>query len=129
MVRNKAVIAIGGQRKQNLKAYNEAGIATDMRDFGNTPETAYLGTDGGGLGVFTKRPHPNAARVFVNWIMTKKILEGISRADQYDARRSDIPPLDPNFAVIPGKTYIQAQRVEYDEEMRRFQAEIKKIVQ
>lgn len=127
MVRNKAVFAIGGQRKQNLQAYTEAGIAVDMRDLGNTPETAYLGTDGGGLGVFTKRPHPNAARVFVNWIMTKKVLEGISRADKYDARRSDIPPLDPAFAVIPDAHYIQAQRIEYDHEMRGLQAELKKV--
>jgi ABC-type Fe3+ transport system substrate-binding protein len=83
--------------------------------------------DGGGLGVFTRRPHPNAARVFANWVMTKKISEGISRADQYDARRNDIPPLDPNFAVIPGAKYVQAQRVEHDEMIVKVQAEIKKL--
>ena len=126
MVRGKAVIAIGGQRKQNLQSYIEAGIAVDMRDFGNTPETAFLGTDGGCVGVFSKRPHPNAARVFVNWLMTKRVSEGISRADKYDARRADIAPMDPEFAVIKGANYVQAQRVEYDQEIRRIQAEIKK---
>jgi len=129
MVRGKAIAAIGGQRKQNLQAYTEAGIAIDMRDFGNTPETAFLGMDGGGLGVFNRRPHPNAARVFANWVMTKKILEGISRADQYDARRNDIPPLDANFAVIPGAKYVQAQRVEFDELIVKWQGEIKKLRQ
>ena len=129
MVRGKAVIAIGGQRKQNLQAYTEAGIATDMRDFGNTPETAFLGMDGGGIGVFTNRPHPNAARVFANWVMTKRILEGITKADKYDARRNDIPPSDPSTAAIPGAQYVQAQRVEYDEEIVKIQAELKKIWQ
>ena len=129
MVRGNAVIAIGGQRKQNLQAYTEAGIATDMRDFGNTPETAFLGMDGGGIGVFTNRPHPNAARVFANWVMTKRILEGITKADKYDARRNDIPPSDPSTAAIPGAQYVQAQRVEYDEEIVKIQAEMKKIWQ
>jgi hypothetical protein len=61
--------------------------------------------------------------------MTKRILEGITKADKYDARRSDIPPADPATAAIPGAQYVQAQRVEYDEEIVKIQGELKKLWQ
>ncbi len=112
IVRGKAVIAVAGKPQSNLADYTQAGVKIDVRPFGATPETAYRGTDGAALGVFTKRPHPNATRVFVNWIMSKRIAALMSVAVQYDSRRKDVRPLDPNFTMLPGAFYIDAQRAE-----------------
>jgi iron(III) transport system substrate-binding protein len=112
IVRGKAVIAIAGRPQSDLAPYRQAGVQLDVRQIGNTPETAYLGTAGSTVAVFNKRPHPNAARVFVNWIASKRIGELLSKATGYDSRRRDVAPLDPNFAVVPGAKYVESQRPE-----------------
>jgi len=114
IVRGKAVFAIAGRPQSDLASYYKAGIPLDVRQIGNTPETAYLGTAGATVAVFNRRPHPNAARVFVNWIASRRIGELLSKATGYDSRRRDVPPLDPNFAVISGAKYIESQRPEND---------------
>jgi iron(III) transport system substrate-binding protein len=46
---------------------------------------------GNGLvGVFNKAPHPNAARLFVNWIASKEGLEVYARATGWATTRNDI---------------------------------------
>jgi ABC-type Fe3+ transport system substrate-binding protein len=109
-----------------MKPFVEAGITMDTRPLGNAPNAAYLGTDGATVAVFNQRPHPNAARVFVNWIMSKRIAVGLSQAQVYDSRRSDVAPIDPTQARIPGAKYVQAQKDENDELLRKLQAELKK---
>lgn len=112
IVRGKAVIAIAGRPQSDLAPYRQAGVNLDVRQIGNTPETAYLGTAGSTVAVFKQRPHPNAARIFVNWIASKRIGELLSKATGYDSRRRDVAPLDPSFAVIPGAKYVESQRPE-----------------
>jgi iron(III) transport system substrate-binding protein len=112
IVRGKAVIAIAGRPQSDLAPFVQAGLKLDVRQIGNTPETAYLGTAGSTVAVFNNRPHPNAARVFVNWIASKRIGELLSKATGYDSRRRDVAPLDPSFAVIPGAKYVESQRPE-----------------
>ena len=112
IVRGKAVIAIAGRPQSDLAPYIQAGMKLDVRQIGNTPETAYLGTAGSTVAVFNKRPHPNAARIFVNWIASRRIGELLSKATGYDSRRRDVAPLDPTFAVIQGAKYVESQRPE-----------------
>jgi len=127
VVRGKAAIAFSGPVEENLREFRNAGLQFDVRDLGHTPETAYLGTDGATLAVFNKRPHPNAARVFVNWIMTKRIAEGMAVGSGYDSRRSDVPSVNPNSRAIPGAKYVMAQKDENDELLRELQSEMKTL--
>jgi len=126
VVRGKSMIAFSGPIEENLRAFREAGLKFDVRNLGNTPETAYLGTDGASLALFNKRPHPNAAKLFVNWIMTKRIAEGMARGSGYDSRRSDVPSVNPESRAIPGAHYVMAQKDENDDLIRELQAELKK---
>jgi iron(III) transport system substrate-binding protein len=125
LARGKAVIAFGGNAKENARQYKDAGLPIDWRMLGNAPDKAYRGTGGSAIAVFKDRPHPNAARVFVNWLMSRTISEGLDQAQGYDSRRNDVPPLDPNFAAIPGVQYIYAQRGENDQLTRQLMAEVK----
>ena len=94
IARGKAIVAISGSPRLDLAPYLAAGVTIDARNFGNTPETVYRGTDGTTLGVFNQAPHPNAARLFINWIMTKRVSElmeqsqGSARAKRRAAGRS-----------------------------------------
>jgi len=43
------------------------------------------------IGVATKRPHPNAAKLFLNWVLTKEGMTVWSKADGYATARKDVP--------------------------------------
>jgi iron(III) transport system substrate-binding protein len=126
LARGKTILNFGGNPEEGMRPYREAGMKFDIRPLGNTPETSYLGTDGATLGVFKNRPHPNAARLFVNWVMTKRISEMLQETQGYDTRRQDVPPRNPEFAAVRGATYVEAQKDENDELIHKLQTEIKK---
>jgi iron(III) transport system substrate-binding protein len=71
----------------------------DMRNFVNS--SPFL------LTVANKAPHPNAARVFVNWMATKEALEIYSRSYQAATLRNDVDEsfLDPRAIPAPGVEY------------------------
>ena len=75
----------------------------------NLPD--YTGSVTAGQGVMVlmnKAPHPNAARVFVNWIASKEGLEVYARAYKHSATRNDIDELSflrPEEIPRPGVNY------------------------
>ncbi len=54
-------------------------------------EGSYLSAGAGNLSVIDQAPHPNAAKVFVNWLMTKEGLTLWSRASLTQTCRLDVP--------------------------------------
>jgi hypothetical protein len=58
--------------------------------------------------------------------MSKRISFGLARAQGFDARRSDVPPLDPAMVPIPGGDYVYAQRSENNDLVRELIAEARK---
>ncbi len=45
----------------------------------------------GALALFNRAPHPNAARVYINWLLTKEGQYGLGKAIGYVSRRIDVP--------------------------------------
>ena len=82
------------------------------RPLGNSPSVgAYKNVGGSFAYVFNRRPHPNAFRVFVNWVMTKEVQTGMSRAMGQDSRRVDVSSVaEAERTPIAGATYIEPQR-------------------
>ena len=66
----------------------------------------------GALALFNRAPHPNAARVYINWLLTKEGQYGLGKAIGYVSRRLDVPNdyYEPWKVPQPGaiKTYDQA---------------------
>lgn len=54
-------------------------------------EGTYLSRDGGTVALVNKAPHPNAAKVMLNWIFSKEGLTLLSRGMGYQSARIDIP--------------------------------------
>jgi iron(III) transport system substrate-binding protein len=59
------------------------------------------------LSIANKAPHPNAAKVFVNWMASKEAMELYSRNAQAATLRTDVDEsfLDPRVVPKPGVTY------------------------
>ena len=53
----------------------------------------------GGIQALTNAPHPNATKVFVNWLLTQKIQAQIMTAVKMNSRRKDVPLGDPDSAI------------------------------
>ena len=86
-------------------------MKVDIRAFGNAPAVNEMGTGGAGLYVYNKRPHPNATRVFVNWMLSQEIQFGLAKATDQASRRRDVPVTTlPDATPEPGAHYIAPQR-------------------
>ena len=57
----------------------------------------------GGLQLLNRAPHPKAAQVFVNWMLTREVQSRIAQTVQLNSRRLDVPPGDPSTAPDPAK--------------------------
>ncbi len=118
MARGVGWIGIGPFVRAHLEPYLAAGVKMDVRAFGNDPSMNEMGTGGAGLYVYNKRPHPNATRVFVNWILSKDIQLGLAKATLQDSRRQDLPSVsEPERQPIKGTHYLETQREEHAQDL------------
>jgi len=53
----------------------------------------------GALQVLSQNPHPNATKVFVNWLLTRDVQTRIMKAVQLNSQRKDVPLGAPEIAM------------------------------
>lgn len=70
-------------------------------DFIEFKEGAGLGSGGTMLGIMDKPPHPNAARVFINWFLTREGQTLWSQVIKYVSRRIDVSTEHVHPITIP----------------------------
>lgn len=73
-----------------------------------TSEGGFLSTGPGNVAIMNKAPHPNAAIIFLNWLLSKDGQLIYSKANLTQAARNDISTdhLDPFRLRVPGKKYL-----------------------
>ena len=54
-------------------------------------EGTYLSGSTGDVGIINRAPHPNAARLFANWLLTKEGQTLWSKAELVQSARLDVP--------------------------------------
>lgn len=75
----------------------------------------------GALGIPSQAPHPNAAKVFLNWYLSREgqmAFQRIGRPGEHpNSRRIDIPKGDvsPEQRLVDGRKYIDTNRAEWQE--------------
>jgi iron(III) transport system substrate-binding protein len=57
----------------------------------------------GGLQLLSRAPHPKAAQLFVNWVLSRDVQARIAQTVQLNSRRLDVAPGDPATAPDPAK--------------------------
>lgn len=53
----------------------------------------------GGIQVLANAPHPNATKVYINWLLTRDVQKRLMAAVRLNSRRKDVPVMDPETAV------------------------------
>lgn len=86
----------------------EKGIPIDIINPRLLKEGSDVSPGSGGVSMFNKAPNPNAAKVYLNWLLSKDGQTGFARVNGYISARLDVPTDHSPWRVpIPGaiKTY------------------------
>ena len=75
------------------------------------PEHPSLEYGYGTVSMIAHAPHPNAAKVYINWLMSKAGQIEWTKTGE-NSRRLDVPVADPEIAAQPGVTYVGEQKEE-----------------
>jgi ABC-type Fe3+ transport system substrate-binding protein len=103
-----------------LKAKNQ-GLPIDIFDTSTWKEGASFSVSGGTLSLPSRAPHPNAAKVFINWYLSRKgqiALQKLADPDEPpNSARMDIPKDDvlPQHKLIDGRKYFDGTRPEFED--------------
>lgn len=95
-----------------VKKFKEAGAPLD---FVTPKEGTHASNAGAGLSLINKAPHPNAAKLFINWILTKEGQTMVAKEWEVQSAREDVPThfLEPGSVRQPGMKYINLGKDEY----------------
>ncbi len=88
LVHGKVAIVIGPETPVLVEMQKAGGPITSI-----TPkEGAWMAVGSGAITMVDKAPHPNAAKVFLNWLLTKEANAAFVRASGGHSLRMDVPP-------------------------------------
>jgi iron(III) transport system substrate-binding protein len=108
LVRGRFPISIG-VGENDLDVFQKQGLGKNIRPLPDSFYKVQQQSSGfGAVGVVDRAPHPNAAAVYVNWLLSKAGQEEWSSVPR-NSRRLDVKPGDPALAPRPGVKYFNGQ--------------------
>jgi iron(III) transport system substrate-binding protein len=91
VVRGKYAIGLG-MRFTSVKEFVDLGVADNLKLL-DLRDVDFVGRLS--LFMFSKAPHPKAAQLFVNWLLSKEGQESYSKNTAGNSPRADVPPANP----------------------------------
>src|SRR5262245_2382537 len=99
------------------------GLPVDDFDTGDWKEGQQLSTGGGSIGLLKGGPNPNAAKLYINWFLSRRGQTALQRSnDLYgesppNSRRIDIPKdmLPADSRLIDGRKYLDVSHPEFND--------------
>jgi iron(III) transport system substrate-binding protein len=67
------------------------GVPVEIVDIQQLKEGSDTSPASGGLSIFNRAPHPNAAKVYINWLLSREGQTIYARATGYISNRLDVP--------------------------------------
>jgi len=115
---NKFAVCVGCKDAERAK---HQGLPVDAFDNSLWKEGGAFSSGGGSLSLLKNAPHPNAARVFINWFLSRKGQIALQKLadpdDPPNSRRNDIPKDDVPVAnrLVEGRKYLDVGRPEWQD--------------
>jgi iron(III) transport system substrate-binding protein len=127
LVRGRYPIALG-LNEYVLIQFQKKGVGKNIVAVEDPKTMAYWASGSSGIGIFNRAPHPNAAKVYINWLLSREgQLEWVKT--QTNSRRVDVPPAEPQAAMKPGRSYHNVQSEDMMPQRRRIQELAKELLQ
>jgi iron(III) transport system substrate-binding protein len=105
MVRGRYPIALG-VNPQILATYQKQGLAKNLKLL-HFPEMASMSSSSSTIWLVNRAPHPNAAKVFINWLLTRDAQVVWAKEVETNSRRVGVEPGNPQYAVPPEAKFMQ----------------------
>lgn len=91
----KYPILVGGS-DTDVEPFLREGLPIRILNPKQLKEGGYLTAGAGGLSLISKAPHPNAAKLYINWLLSKEGQTALVKSNGYPSRRLDTPvPTEP----------------------------------
>ncbi len=105
-------LAANGFEAVQLK---KTGAPLEFLSADHLKESGYLTASWGGVGAVNRAAHPNAAKVYLDWLLSKDGQEAMVKASGYASRRQDVPTTGLLDATIPkaGVQYVEITKESY----------------
>lgn len=129
MIRGAYPVGILGTGSFFKEEFWPQGIGRNIRPI-NLPESSYIVERS--VFLLNRAPHPNAAKVFINWLLTRPGQASYREHVFTNSRRTDVEPGEPELVVEPGgeTKYFRAQiesTQDYIEDTRKFLESIVRV--
>jgi iron(III) transport system substrate-binding protein len=113
VVRGRYPIGISLPEDQ-LKIFLEKGVGKNLRSLEDRTLVKAYSQGFGSVAIFNRRPHPNATKVYLNWLLSKEgqtswVTNTLSR----NSRRLDVVPGDTRNVLRPNEKYKNTQAEEF----------------
>jgi iron(III) transport system substrate-binding protein len=114
LVRGDYLVAISPSELQTNDMKSK-GLPIELVRGEQFKESSTLNVGFGSVALINRAPHPNAAKVYLNWLLSKEGQTEWSRASSYPSRRLDVPRdhLTPESLPQDGKSYLPTYKEEY----------------
>lgn len=98
VVRGRYPIVIGFNETQLIE-FAKQGLGKNIKMLED--KVIPVTTGNGGICLLKDAPHPNAVKVYINWILSQKAQMNVTKSVLQNSRRTDVPPVDRELAVDP----------------------------
>ncbi|MEK7215320.1 MAG: extracellular solute-binding protein [Chloroflexota bacterium] len=105
MVRGRYAIGIGVPTENIFPEFLAQGLGKQLK-YIEVEGMDQVSSGQDVLYYFDKAPHPSAAKLFINWFLTKEGQSVWAKLAPNNSRRSDVPPGLPDSVAASGKKYL-----------------------
>jgi iron(III) transport system substrate-binding protein len=127
VVRGRYPIGIGFDQ-QTLAEFQAQGLGKNISPL---PEDMFkvqqISVGFGGVGLVDRAPHPNAARIYISWLLSKEGQEAWVKVPR-STRRTDVTPVVPELTPKAGVDYFIGQTEELGDERRNLMRVAKEAI-
>lgn len=112
VVRGRYPVAVAVSSSE-IKEFQIRGIGKEVERLPAPFPVAKVFSPGfGGVALLTRPPHPNAQRVYLNWLLSRKGQVAWTKGAKRNSRRLDVPLGDPENAIEENAKYMIFQTEE-----------------
>jgi iron(III) transport system substrate-binding protein len=127
LVRGRYPIALG-LNEYVLVTFQKKGAGKNIAAVEDPKTGIYWASGSSGVALFNRAPHPNAAKVYLNWLLSRNgQTEWVKTLT--NSRRVDVPPAEPSSSMKPGRPYRNVQAEDMAAQRRRIQQRANELLQ
>lgn len=127
LVRGRAALHVGAITQTILADFVAEGLGRNVK---NVPvaDFDYLNSSSSVAWLINKAPHPNAAKVLLNWLLSKEAASLWAPGVGVNSRRSDVPLFDPDLVASPAQQLVKVDGEEMLDELQKTQDLAKRVL-